>query len=128
MIKRYSFPKKQRLTGEIRIGKLFMQGKSFIAFPLRIVYLTDEKNSETPVRIVINVPKKRIKRANMRNRLKRRIREAYRLHKENLTENLSDKNYTLNIGVNYVANEELPFSLIEKRIIETLKRISDQLP
>ena len=128
MADNYSFPKKQRLTGEIRIGKLFLQGKSFIAYPLRVVYLADEKREDTPARIVINVPKRRMKKAVDRNLLKRRIREAYRLHKEDFLEKLSEKNYTLNIGVNYVANEEQPFSVIEKKMIEALNRIADQLP
>ncbi|MDR1679504.1 MAG: ribonuclease P protein component [Prevotellaceae bacterium] len=124
----FSFPKSQRLTGEIRIARLFTEGKAFIVYPLRVLYLPDEKLETANARIVISVPKKRRKRAVSRNLLKRRIREAYRLHKSPLFSLLDGKSYSLNIGINYVANDELPFKLIEAKMQEALARIAEQLP
>ena len=53
------------------------------AFPLRVVYVNKERaHGEVPVQILISVPKKRFKHAVDRNRVKRQVREAYRLHKQ----------------------------------------------
>lgn len=124
---RFSFPKKEKLTGEIRIGNLFMKGKGFVAYPLRVVYLKDEKNEDTPIRVVINVPKRRIKKAVKRNLLKRRIREAYRLHKEDFTQSMAEKDFSLHIGINYVADEPLEFSQIEKKMIEAFDKLRKKI-
>ena len=65
------------------------------AFPLRVVYVNKERaQGEVPVQILISVPKKRFKHAVDRNRVKRQVREAYRLHKQVLYEAL--KLYSLN--------------------------------
>ncbi len=121
----FSFPKKQRLTGEIRIGKLFAEGKSFFVYPFRVVHLLDEK-TDMPVRVLVSVPKKRFKRAVHRNLLKRRIREAFRLNKHNLEAHLAGKDYTLNLGINYVAGKILPFAEIEAKLLEAFQKIGNE--
>lgn len=73
--------KQERLNSEKAISKLFLEGQSFVKYPLRVVY--KEQSDECEVnRILISVPKKRFKRAVKRNRIKRLIREAYRQNKE----------------------------------------------
>lgn len=74
--------KNERQNKRYIIGKLFDgEGKSIQAFPLRVVYMPIEKESRYPVSILISVPKRHFKRAVKRNRVKRQIREAYRLNK-----------------------------------------------
>lgn len=128
MTGKYTFSKQERLCGEIRISKLFTQGKAFIVFPLRIVYMPIKKEDNISLKVMVSVPKKRFKRANKRNLLKRRMREAYRLNKQLMEAKLVEKNYTLQIAFNYVANEELPFALIQKKMLEAFSKISDKLP
>ena len=77
----YTFPKAEKLCGEIRTTRLFAEGRAFISYPFRIVYRLTDEISPAHVRILISVPKKKIKRAHGRNRIKRLIREAYRLNK-----------------------------------------------
>ncbi|MDR1699033.1 MAG: ribonuclease P protein component [Prevotellaceae bacterium] len=121
----FSFSKKQRLTGETRIAKLFAEGKGFIVYPLRIIYLPDEK-TDVPLRLLVSVPKKRFKRAVKRNLLKRRIREAFRLNRHNLEAHLADKDYTLNVAINYVSNEMLSFAEMEEKLIEALRKLEEK--
>ncbi len=121
------FPKEHKLTGEIRVAKLYTEGDAFISYPLRIVYLLDEKDDTVPARVVISVPKKRFKRAVHRNLLKRRIREAYRLNRESLWQYLADKDYSLNLGINYVSNDELPYSKIEKKMQDAFEKLIKRL-
>jgi len=119
----YSLSRKERLRGEIRVSKLFTQGKAFISFPLRIVYLEEEKKEDVSAQVLFSVPKKRFKRAVKRNRLRRQMKEAYRLHKKEFVEFLATKTHTLNIAITYISNDELPYAQIEKKMIEALQKI-----
>lgn len=88
----YALPKAERLTGETTIGRLFAQGQSFVKYPLRVVYAIEAAEGEGSARMLISVPKKRFKRAVKRNRVKRLVREAFRLNKSLLAESIADAN------------------------------------
>ena len=94
-----TFPKKEKLCGEIRIGRLFAEGEAFIAYPLRVVYKFSEEREDSGVKILISVPKKKIKKAVHRNRIKRQIREAYRLNKAVLLESCLNNDKSLKIEI-----------------------------
>jgi ribonuclease P protein component len=115
----FSFPKRERLTGEVRVKQLFTEGSSFLVYPLRVVFLPDETRT-IPLQALFSVPKRRFKRANKRNLLKRRMREAFRLHKSMLSGVLEDKQQTINVAFTYVANEPLAYHVIERKMIEAL--------
>ena len=70
--RRYTLSKEERLSWKRYIDLLFAKGQSFVAFPLRVVYLPVEEESLAPVSILISVPKKKFKRAVKRN-LKDRV-------------------------------------------------------
>ena len=72
----------ERLRGEIRVNNLFLSGESFIAYPYRVVYTVSEAARPAPTALLVSIPKKRFKRAVKRNRARRRIREAYRIHED----------------------------------------------
>ncbi|MDO9152425.1 MAG: ribonuclease P protein component [Paludibacter sp.] len=127
MSHKFSFPKQEHLCGEIPINRLFTQGKAFIAYPLRVVYIIDENKDLIPVKILVNVPKKRFKRAVKRNRIKRLMREAYRLNKPALIDFIKQRNLNLQIAFNYVSDEEFDFNTIEKQLVKALKKISDKI-
>jgi len=127
MDKPNSFPKSEHLCGEIRITRLFTQGDAFIAYPLRVVYLLEQKKDKESVNVMVSVPKKRFKRAVKRNRLKRLMREAYRLNKQNLWEKLEEKQLQIHIAFNYVSNDELDFASIEKKMKVALERIIEKV-
>jgi len=121
------FPKKERLCGEVRIGKLFAEGNAFIAYPLRVVYkLTDEK-SDAVVKVLMSVPKKKIRKAVHRNKIKRLMREGYRLNKSSLLEDCQHKSRTLYIAFTYLSDKETCFEEIEEKIKYSIKRIIQQL-
>lgn len=85
MSKKNTFHKCERLCSLIAIDRLFNGGsRSFSAFPIRIVYRLEEKAPEKPseVQVLITVSKRHFHHAVDRNRVKRQIREAYRIEKE----------------------------------------------
>ncbi len=123
----FSLPKKEHLCGEIRINRLFTEGKAFIVYPIRVVYRINESAEGVPIKIMFSVPKKRFKSAVSRNRLKRLMREAYRLNKVTLVDIVKQKNLNLQIAFNYVSNEEGNYGLIQEKMISAMKRISDKI-
>ena len=87
----YTFCKAEHLCSRSRFERLLSSGFSFISYPLRvIVYVSEREEEEFPARMAISVSKKRFKRAVKRNRVKRLVREAYRLNKFRLYENIPE--------------------------------------
>lgn len=124
-----TFKKEERLCSRKHLDLLFKEGSSFLIYPFRITQLSLAPIPEAIAKVVINVPKKRYKRAVDRNLLKRRIREVYRLNKEQFLYPTLQKTQMLTlIGVQFVGKEIYPVSLLEKKMILVFKRLLDNLP
>ena len=86
MANKFSLPQSERIDSKKQIDRLFRGGgsKAMSAFPLRVVYMLEESEpgSRGPqAQMMVSVPKRCFKRAVKRNRVKRQLREAYRLNK-----------------------------------------------
>jgi ribonuclease P protein component len=116
-----AFPKKERLTGLTDIDRLFAGARSFSLSPFRIFYRIVPEEKVT--RILVAVPKKKIRLAVERNRIKRVIREAYRLNK-GLIRDPEGLLPTLHVAFVYTSNKaEIDFSDTEKKIQDCLSRL-----
>lgn len=119
-----TFSSQERLKSRKTISQLFKEGNSFVAYPLRVVWILREeekkKGEEFPAQIAISVSKKTFKTAVERNLIKRRIREAYRLHKEELYDKLGERQVVLMLI--YVAKEELSFAEIEVGVKKMIRK------
>lgn len=127
MIKPNSFSKPEHLCGEKRITALFTEGEAFIAYPMRIVFLIKPKADKEPVSVMVSVPKKRFKRAVKRNRLKRLMREAYRLNKSMITDKINEKQLQIHIAFHYISDEELDFITIDKKMKVALEKLLNKI-
>lgn len=122
----YTFKKEERLCSRKHLDLLFKNGSSFLLYPFRVSYLFVDQATDVPAQVVINVPKKRYKRAVDRNLLKRRIREAYRLNKENqLYIPLPTGKGLLLFSIQFVGKDKYEFAFIEKKLIATFKRFQN---
>ena len=119
---RYTFTKAERVTGAKRVDALFASSKSFISYPLRVVYLQHEQSSIASCSILVTVPKKRIKKAVHRNRVKRLIRESYRLNKELVHDINLGK--SLDIAFVYVKDTGSDYVEMQKAMQKALKQIA----
>ncbi|MNK79978.1 ribonuclease P [compost metagenome] len=122
----YTFRKEERLCSRKHLDLLFKNGSSFLLYPFRVSYLFIDQPADVPAQVVINVPKKRYKRAVDRNLLKRRIREAYRLNKQNqLYLPLPTDKGLLLLSIQFVGKDKYAFAFIEKKLIATFKRFQN---
>ena len=128
MSQSFKFHKTERLKNHYLLTELFKTGKSFSAYPLRVIYIPIEEPGAFPAQFSLSAPKKKFPSAVDRNRLRRQMRKSYRLHKYLLYEDLSMKEKRIALMVMYVAKEMKPYSEIEKamkRIIKGLKKAID---
>lgn len=115
------FNKAERLKSTTSIARLFREGKSVHNYPVRIIYeQAVDSGRRTIVKVAFAVPRKRFKSAVLRNRIKRRMRESYRLNKSAL----------MDMGPNpvdviflYTGKEELPYEKIERSIRKLLSNL-----
>ena len=86
-----------------------------------MIYLPVEEDAlSARASVLISVPKKKFKRAVKRNLIKRRMREAYRIHKQELFDALANNRQRMLVAFLYLDKEILPFSDIEKAMQKAL--------
>ncbi|WP_027879356.1 ribonuclease P protein component [Mesoflavibacter zeaxanthinifaciens] len=117
---RYTYNKDEKLKSQKAIEQLFAEGKSVSAYPLRMVYL----DNQTQLKVGVSVSKRNFKLAVHRNRVKRLLREGYRLNKNLLIDNKLD-HYTLMIL--YISKEMPDFKTIDKKMKALLTKFNDQV-
>ena len=120
-----TFGKEERMASRLLIETLFDNGgsRAAAAFPLRVVYrLVERKQGSAPAQLLVSVPKRRLKRAVDRNRVKRQIREAYRHHKQILWEQIPDGQQAL-VALIWLSDKHCPTNEVERRVAGLLQRI-----
>jgi ribonuclease P protein component len=119
-----TFTKEERLCSRKYLDLLFKNGSSFLLYPFRISYLFIPEASVFPAQVVINVAKKRYKRAVDRNLIKRRSREVYRLHKQAyLYEHLLQPDQQLLLSIQFIGKQKYEFPFMEKKLCAALTKL-----
>lgn len=124
-----TFSKRERIVSRKLIEQLFCKDSSHStsAFPLRIVYMEKERDEgDEPVLILVSVSKRHFKRAVKRNRVKRQIREAYRQHKQLLTEKMP-QGRQLAIAFIWLADELYDSRQVEKSVKRLLWKVAESV-
>lgn len=110
------------------MGELFLSGSNFLCYPLRVVWKTYEiLPSGSPCQVGFSVPKRLFRHAVDRNRLKRLLRESYRLEKHFLFDALGQSGNRMALVFVYIATEELPYSKVEPAVKKALQKIVGQM-
>lgn len=119
------FPQSVRLKGRKLIEVLHSGGTDFFLFPLRTKVIRIQQAENPGVQVLVNVSKKRFKHAVDRNRVKRLLREAIRLHfPEHLESEAQASQELLLIALHYIHQDLPPFQTIEKTWIKISQKIN----
>lgn len=123
------FPKKEKLCSEKQIDNLFASGNSFIAYPLRVVFSKEAVSIDKSVglSVLTSVSKKKFKRAVKRNRVKRLIREAYRLNKALFAELCVKHKIHIDIAFIYLDDKIHTYEVFEKSIQKAAGILAEKL-
>ena len=115
------FPKQEKLKSSKTIAKLFLEGKTYTKYPLKMFYLPSE-NTEINA-AAFAVPKRNFKSAVVRNRIKRQLREAYRLNKQTLGDIHGKKFVMLFL---FIGKKNPTYDQLEKTMVKLLKNLLDE--
>ena len=119
-----TFPLKEHLKSKRVIDRLYAEGTSVTAFPLRAVFIEQlPEEQETTAAILINVAKRRFRHAVDRNLLKRRIREAYRTGKHTFIDTLAKNNRKMAVAIMYIDTNKRSTDFLCRKMDKLLQNI-----
>lgn len=129
---KHTLGKQERLCSRKLIDSLFKGGgsRAMSGFPLRMVYaMTERHEGEPAAQILVSVPKRCFKRAVKRNRIKRLVREAYRLNKHILADALErhEPQMSATMAFIYTDSHLHDYATVEQRVRNLLTRLSERL-
>lgn len=127
-MKDFQFRKRERIVSQKQIDELFSGAGSHsrAAFPIRVVYLLKERHDDQPAaQLLISVPKRRFHHAVDRNRVKRQLREAFRLNKHLLLD-VIPTGQALSMAFIWISDKHLPTAEVEERVKSVLTHIAQK--
>jgi len=120
----FTYPQQEKLKSKKLIEKLFTEGKSVSAYPLRMVYLPTSHNEDVLAKTGVSVSKRNFKKAPDRNRIKRLLREAYRLNKAEYFNNLTEQHAFM---ILYIGKEKPTFVQVETKMKQVFEKFSNKI-
>ncbi|PTL33835.1 ribonuclease P protein component [Prevotella sp. oral taxon 376] len=123
--------KEERICSKKLIDELFTGGEShaMTSYPIRVVYMLKERKTveEPSAMMLVSVPKRCLKHAVKRNRVKRQIREAYRKNKALIIQRPDMDARQLVMALVWLDNKVYPTNRVEQNVIGLLTRLSEKL-
>ena len=120
----FTLGKSERVKSRKLIEQLFAKGKTFSTFPLRIIYMIPPK-STSPLQAGFGVSTKKFKRAVDRNKIKRVMKETYRLQKNQLNDVLAIKKISMAIFILYIGNDIPDYRSLYDKMGNVILRLSN---
>lgn len=129
---KHTLGKLERLKSRKLIDLLFKNGKSFNLFPFRVIYMLNQLDVVTDNELLkagFSVSKRNFKKAVHRNRIKRLMRENYRLQKMELKNLLQLQHFNLAVFILYNGKELPAYDFVKEKmqlIINKLYKIANE--
>ncbi len=106
---------------------VYSNGDTIKKFPFILKFLPTTIESGDKVQIVISIPKRNIKKATGRNRIRRQIKEIYRLNKTELVQLAAQKEEDLALFLIYTAKEKMEYDILESKLKLILQELIKQI-
>ncbi len=119
------FPKYHRLDSLKTISELFKKGNAFIIYPFKFIILTIDAGGPAPLQLLISVPKRNIKKAVQRNRIKRLVREVYRTNNETLIHKAKECQHQYAMAIIFIGNQEPVYDEVESKLKTALNKLTN---
>jgi len=119
----YRLGKGYMLSSKTEIDALFNDGHTFKSYPFIVTCKKASFGENQNFKFVISAPKRIFKHAHQRNRAKRICKEAIRLNKGQLEEQLNSMNIQIALFIVYTAKEEPSFGVLQNKTIKLFKKI-----
>lgn len=125
---KYALKKSERLCGENHITQLYTKGnRGFTRFPFRFTWFVIQNSTNAGAEILVSVSKRKIAVATNRNKVKRILKELYRLHKQPIMVVTARKQIKVAIGINYIPNEPIDYRKIQPAFELAIKQLVHEL-
>lgn len=123
------FTKAERLHSRKRIKELFTKGSSFFLYPFKVFVLRVEPGHAdiAATQALFSVSKKNFKRAIDRNRLKRQMRELFRLHKAEISL-FQDAEKQVLVAILYIGKQHHAYPYLKAKFLELFQRFNTNAP
>jgi ribonuclease P protein component len=122
----HTYGKTERLKSRKRIEAIFKTGKRVPAHPLMFIYRLHDDNPESLLQAGVGVRSKQFRKAVDRNRIKRILRESYRLQKDALRQQVHDGRKSLDVFIIYTGQEMPVYADIFTKAGEALRKIMER--
>jgi len=118
-----SFPTLEKLKSKKLLDELFTSGKKLNEYPIKLVYKQLNFEDDVLFKAGVSVPKRNFKKAVDRNRIKRLLREAYRLNKHLIHGEFNKKYVCMFL---YLGKEMPTFELLNTKMIHLLNKLVEK--
>lgn len=122
MASAYSYQRTEKLKSRKTLDEIFSVGKSFSVFPLKLFYLLPAADAK-PVKAGVGVSARNFPKAVDRNRIKRLLRETYRLQKTSLHNCLVQKQKSVAVFLLYTGKEMPDYQLLDEKMKTVLTKL-----
>ncbi|MBL7811667.1 MAG: ribonuclease P protein component [Bacteroidetes bacterium] len=125
----FTLSKAERLCSQKIIAGLFQPGFFVSAFPIRIhwLWVNSEPVSGVPAQVLFSVGKRRFKKASDRNRIRRQLRELYRLEKPAFLAQIPPGKGMLALAVIYTGSEPLAYPRLKQAFDKAMAKCIQSL-
>jgi ribonuclease P protein component len=126
MANTYSYNKTEKLKSRKMLNEIFTSGKSFSVFPVKVFYILPETKDKT-VNAGVGVSAKNFRKAVERNRIKRLLRECYRLNKLSLHATVESKQKAVAVFFLYIGKEMPDYTMLNEKMQKALTKLEETL-
>ena len=124
-MKQFTLSARERMKSRKQIDRIFQAGRSFNLFPLRVLY-TSEHTDEPGLKLGVTVPYRHIKKAVVRNRIKRQLRESWRTQNLALKEKAEEQKQLLQVFIVFTAKEVPDYVVIREKMMAVIEKLTQE--